>query len=494
VEKHILSKSTFLRGLQCSKSLYLYKYFIQKRDAVSPEQKAIFNRGNKVGVLAQQLFPGGVDATPAKRSTSMAAVENTQRLIESGVEVIYEAAFQHNQVLAILDVLVKKDGAWYAYEVKSSTKISPTYLLDASLQYWVITNAGIPLRDISLIIINNQYIRKGALNLADFFSIKSVLKEAENNQPFIAENIQRSKAVIDTAVEPDVKIGEHCFSPYNCDFTGTCWKNIPKNSIFEISGVKKVDLFGLYHAGYKTIEQIPENNELDKNANIHIQAIKKKGVIIDQPAIAAFLQKLTYPLFFMDFETMMPAVPLYEQTKPYQHLPFQYSLHSKKTKEAPLEHVEFLAEQHTDPRKAFVEALLKHTETEGTILVYDILMERNVLNGLKKDFPQHAVAIDLRLSRMVDLVQPFQERSYYHPAMNNSFSMKSLLPALVPELSYSNLPISSGSIAMIAYENLSTETDMFKIVEIKEQLLEYCKLDTLAMVKVLEVLELAVAQ
>ena len=140
MEKHILSKSTFLRGLQCSKSLYLYKYFIQRRDSVSPEQQAIFNRGNNVGLLAQKLFPGGTDATPSKRSNNIEAVTNTRKLIESGAEVIYEAAFQHEQVLAILDVLVKKDGQWYAYEVKSSTKISPTYLLDASLQYWVITN------------------------------------------------------------------------------------------------------------------------------------------------------------------------------------------------------------------------------------------------------------------------------------------------------------------------------------------------------------------
>ena len=489
MEKHVLSKSTFLRGLQCSKSLYLYKYFIQKRDAVSTEQQAIFNRGNNVGVLAQKLFPGGIDATPAKRSNNIVAVENTQKLIESGVEVIYEAAFQHNQVLAILDILVKKDGQWYAYEVKSSTKISPNYLLDASLQYWVITNAGIPLVDISLVIINNQYMRKGEVDLHGLFNIKSVLKEALNNQALVEENINHSKEVVNTAVEPDVKIGEHCFSPYSCDFMGNCWKHVPQNSIFEITGVKKSELFELYNKGFKTIDQIPEINELDKNVNIHIQAIKKKEAIINKPAVAAFLEKVKYPIFFMDFETFMPAIPLYDNTKPYQHIPFQYSLHYKKSKDAPLEHFEFLAEQHNDPRKAFVERLLKDTESEGTILVYDILMERNVLNGLKKDFPEYASEIDSRLRRIVDLVQPFQERSYYHPATKNSFSIKNLLPALVPELSYSNLKIGSGSVAMIAYENLNKETDMFRILDIREQLVEYCKMDTLAMVKVFEVLE-----
>jgi len=489
LEKHILSKSTFLRGLQCVKSLYLYKNFIQTRDMVSAEQQAIFNRGNNVGVLAQKLFLGGTDATPAKRSNNIAAVENTRKLIESGVEVIYEAAFQYEQVLAILDILVKKGDKWYAYEVKSSTKISSTYLLDASLQYWVISNSGVSLEDISLITINNQYVRNGDVNLKDLFSIKSVKKEALSNQKMVEEKILLSKAVIHDGVLPDIRIGEHCFSPYNCDFMGTCWKNVPQNSVFDITGVKKAEQFNLYNSGIKTISDIPEKNDLDKNANIHIQAFKNKSVTIDKKAISSFLLNVEYPLFFMDFETFMPAVPIYDKTKPYQHIPFQYSLHYKKDKDAKLSHFEFLAEQGFDPRRAFIENLLKVTENAGTILVYDVLMERNVLNGLKNDFPEYASAIDLRIKRMVDLAKPFQERSYYHPDMKNSFSMKSLLPALVPELSYSGLKISSGSIAMIAYENLQKETDMFKILEIREYLLEYCKLDTLAMVKVFEVLE-----
>ena len=483
-----------MRGLQCSKSLYLYKNNIQLRDAVSSEQQAVFNRGNNVGMLAQKLFPGGKDATPAKRSNSLAAVENTRMLIESGVEIIYEAAFQAEQVLAILDILVKKDGLWYAYEVKSSTKISHTYLLDASLQYWVISNAGIALEDISLVIINNQYLRNGEVDLHELFSIRSVKKEALQNQEMISEKISLSKTVLEGSSTPAVSIGEHCFSPYNCDFMGTCWKNMPPDSIFEITGMKKADQFTLYNAGYQTISEIPSTNELDKNTNIHINSFKKKEAVVDKAAIAAFLEKVKYPLFFMDFETFMPAVPIYDKTKPYQHIPFQYSLHYKKEQAAPFEHFEFLAEEGIDPRKAFLESLLKHTGSAGTILVYDILMEKSVLKGLKADFPEHATAIDQRLERMVDLAKPFQERSYYDSAMKNSFSMKNLLPALVPELSYSHLKISSGSIAMTAYENLGKETDMFRILEIKEQLLEYCKLDTLAMVKVFEILEKALIE
>ncbi|MCW3083064.1 MAG: hypothetical protein JWP12_430 [Bacteroidetes bacterium] len=491
MEKHILSKSTFLRGLQCAKSLYLYKNFIQLRDPVSAEQQSIFNRGNNVGVLAQQLFPNGTDATPAKRSDNISAVERTQQLIANGAEVIYEAAFQHEQVLAILDILVKKNGLWYAYEVKSSTKISPVYLLDASLQYWVITNSGLALEDISLVIINNQYVKKGEISIPELFSIRSVKKEALANQEMIAEKIAASKQVALSAQMPDVKIAEQCFSPYACDFMGNCWKNVPKDSVFEITGVSKPEQFLLYNAGHRLITEIPEENALDKFANIHIRAVKNKSVITDQPALKKFLEKAEYPLFFMDFETFMPAIPLYNDTKPYQHIPFQYSIHYKKSKEAPLEHFEFLAEQGMDPRKAFLLSILEHTKTEGAILVYDALMERNVLNGLKKDFPEYKNEIDARLERFLDLIIPFQERSYYHPAMKNSVSIKNVLPALVPDLSYNNLKIASGSMAMIAYEKLQKETDMFKLLEVREQLLEYCKMDTLAMVKLFEVLEKA---
>ncbi|MCE3279061.1 MAG: hypothetical protein K0S44_1252 [Bacteroidetes bacterium] len=489
MEKHILSKSTFLRGLQCHKSLFLYKNFIQLRDSPSAEQQAIFNRGNHVGIFAQKLFPGGVDATAVKRSDNLASVLRTKELIEKGCEIIYEAAFQFEQVLVILDILVKKDDKWFAYEVKSSTKVSQTYVLDASLQYWVITGSGIILEDISLIIINNQYIRNGELDPHGLFAFRSVKKEAIANLDMITQNIEKAKQTALTSTTPEIEIGEHCFSPYPCDFMGHCWKNVPKNSIFEITGLSKADQFGLYNSGYQTIAQIPVDNTLQKNVNIHIDSFKSGIPVINKEAIKDFLKKAAYPLFFMDFETFMPAIPVYNGTKPYQHLPFQYSIHFMEQKDKELKHFEFLAEQGTDPRKSFLTHLMNDTKGEGTILVFDALMEKNVLNGLKKDFPEFSADIDNRLSRLIDLMIPFQDKSYYHPAMKNSFSIKNLLPALAPELSYNDLKISSGSIAMIAFEKLASETDMFKILEIREQLLEYCKMDTLAMVKVFETLE-----
>ncbi len=488
-EKHILSKSTFLRGLQCHKSLYLYKNYIQLRDKPSAEQQAIFSRGNNVGVLAQKLYPGGVDATPAKRSDNVAAVQKTKELIEQGVEVIYEAAFQYNKVLAILDILVKKEGEWFAYEVKSSIKISNTYLLDASLQYWVITNSGLPLADMSLITLNNQYLKNGDIDLSSLFSSTSGLKDVLKNQEMITEKSANLKHVALSAAMPEIPIGEQCFSPYNCDFMGTCWKNVPKNSVFELSGLPKSEQFALYSSGIRTIDEIPKKNELDKNINVHLKSIAEGEIHVNKPQLKAFIDKIQYPLCFMDFETFMPAIPLYDGTKPYQHIPFQFSIHFQETEHSETKHLEFLAEQGSDPRKAFLQNLLLHLKGAATILVFDALMERNVLNGLKKEFPEFENDINLILSKLLDLMQVFQERYFYHPLMKNSHSIKTVLPALVPELSYSNLAISSGSIAMIAFEKLQNESDMFKALEVREQLLEYCKMDTYAMVKLLEVVK-----
>ncbi len=438
--------------------------------------------------MARKIFPGGVDATPARRSDNLAAVQRTRQLINEGAEIIYEAAFQHDQVLAILDILVKREGLWFAYEVKSSIKISNTYLLDASLQYWVISNSGLPLDDFSLVTLNSKYYRKGALEPDKLFSISSVKSTAIKNQALVEEHITSSKSVLSGITIPEKAIGEHCFSPYGCDFMGTCWKQVPKNSVFEITGISKTEQFNLYHAGYRTIDEIPDENNLDKNVNIHLKAVRSGEAFVNKKAITDFLGRVVYPVCFMDFETYMPAIPVYEGTKPYQHIPFQYSVHIINSPGSEFMHKEFLAEQGTDPREQFLSSLLKDTEGSGSILVYDALMEKNVLNGLKNDFPKFTQEIDQRLKRIVDLVQPFQERSFYHPSMKNSVSMKSILPALVPDLNYHDLKISSGSIAMIAFEQLQNETDMFKAMETRENLLAYCAMDTLAMVKMFEVL------
>jgi hypothetical protein len=489
MEKHLLSKSSFIKGNQCVKALYLYKNYYHLKDPYTAEQQALFSRGTDIGMLARNLFPGGVDVSPQSPFKYRESVIRTAQLIQEGADVIYEAAFQHEQVLAAVDILVKKEGKWMAYEVKSSTKISPTYILDSSLQHWVITNSGIELNDFFIVNINNQYVRKGRIEAEKLFVCTSVIKDAVKNFPFVNEKITQLKTMLAGHQQPEIEIGEHCFVPYQCDFMGTCWKSVPADSVFDLAMTTKEEQFKMYRSGIKKITDLPDDYPLNKNAQVQVKSFKKKETIIEKTAVNNFVNGLSYPLYFMDFETFMPAVPIYDLSKPYQHIPFQYSVHYKESKEGEIKHLEFLAETGADPRRSFIEQLLGHLSDKGDILVYNLTFERSVLNALKNDFPQYASEIDAVTARLKDLMVPFKEKHYYHPDMKGSYSIKNVLPALVSELKYDGLKIGQGSVAMAAFEKLQNETDIFKIAETRDALLEYCKMDTLAMVRILEVLE-----
>lgn len=484
MSSHLLSKSSFIKGLQCEKHLYLYKYHYDEMDELSEMQKTIFQRGTDVGELAQQLFPKGILATEGKPPDYKKGLMKTNELIARDIKTIYEAAFQFNEVLAIADIITRDKDKWNIYEVKSSTSISDTYLYDAALQYYVLSNAGLNINDFSIIYINNQYIREGDLDLKELFNTESVLEFILPLQDFIVENVERLKKVISNKTMPQIDIGEHCYKPYKCGFFNYCRKHIPENSIFDFSGMHLKKKYELYNEGIIKLEDVPDDYPLNKNNGLQLEVYKSGKPVIDKDAIANFLSDLNYPLYFMDFESFQPAVPLYDNSKPYQQIPFQYSIHYKKDKNSELEHFEFLADPAEDPRPKFIENLLKITETAGDILVYNKSFENTRLKEIAKDFPEYAKQIEERISRIKDLMIPFQRKYYYTPEMKGSYSIKYVLPALVPELSYENLEINEGGLASIAFETLQTETDLMKIAETRNQLLEYCKLDTLAMVEI----------
>jgi len=487
---HLLSKSSYIKGLQCEKHLYLYKYHYNEMDKLSEMQKAIFKRGTNVGELAQKLFPGGVVAAQGDPPNYEKALKKTKELIDSGAKVIYEAAFMFNEVLAIADIVVMEKGGAKVYEVKSSTSISETYLNDAALQYYVISNLGIRVKDFSIIYINNQYVRKGELNLEELFITESVLEFILPLQKSVKENVDRFTKVLLKKQMPDVDIGEHCYNPYTCGFFNYCRKHIPEDSIFDFSGMHLTKKYELYKDGIININDVPLDYPLNKNNKLQLDVHRSGKPFVDNKAIKNFLSDLSYPLYFMDFETFQPAVPLFDNAKPYQQIPFQYSVFLKKNKNSEAEHYEFLAEPGIDPRKKFIENLLKVTKGKGDVLVFNKTFEVTRLNEIARDFPQYADEIEKLISKIKDLMIPFQKKYYYAPEMKGSYSIKSVLPALVPELSYDELEINEGGLASVAYESLQTETDLMFIAEIKQQLLEYCKMDTWGMVKILEKLYL----
>ena len=485
--RHILSKSTFMKGCQCPKALWLYKHKPELRTEVSDQQQTIFDQGTNVGKLAEQLFPKGVDARPENTFAYQQSVVDTQKYILEGHKVIYEAAFQYDQVLAALDILVCNRGRWKAYEVKSSTSVSDAILQDAALQYYVITQSGLPLVDFSIVYINNEYVREGDLDVQELFVIESVLEQILELQPMIAAKIPELKRVAKLAEVPKRDIGPHCSDPYGCDFMEHCWQHIPEDSVFDLRGHSGGSrAFELYEQGILLLNDIPDDFKLNTSQQIQVTAHKT-----GEPVIEEFLDQIEYPLYFMDFETFQSAVPEYDGTRPYQQIPFQYSVHRLDAQEAELVHFEWLGESGTDPRKDFIENLLGVMGNTGSVVTYNSSFEKGRLCELAIRFPRKAKTIESLQERIIDLMSPFRSKHYYLPIMKGSYSIKQVLPALVPELSYDDLEIGNGGLASFTYYQLQYEKEVAVVEKTREALLRYCELDTLAMAKILEKLDKA---
>jgi len=488
--KYKLSKSTFIRGLQCDKSLYLYKKHYKLKDPISSTLQAVFDQGNQIGVLAQSLFPGGADSSPSSHFRMMEGVAKTKEFLESGKTIIYEATFTYNEVLAALDILVKDDEGWKAYEVKSSTSVSKTYVKDAAIQYYTIINSGIDLVDISIIHINNNYILDGNLNIDELFTIESVKDKVLDYLPRISNEVSRLKKVIELDSAPKLDIGEHCFEPYQCDFKGTCWKHIPDYSVFDISRLNKHKKFDLYNKGIITLDQIDlSTTELSANQVLQVNAETKGESYLNNDELCKFIKDLNYPLFFLDFETINPAVPKYQGTRPFQQVLFQYSIHFKQDDNSELIYREYLAEPDKDPRIEFIKQLISDCDNEGDILVYNISFERGRLNELIEHFPEFKNPLQSIVFRLKDLMVPFQNKWYYTPEMKGRYSIKNVLPALVSELTYDTLNIKEGGMASSTFLSMVNNTFKGNESNVRDDLKEYCRLDTYAMVRILEKLK-----
>jgi len=482
-----LSKSSFIRGLQCDKSLYLYKHHYKLKDPTPSSLQAVFDQGTSIGLLAQELFPYGVDASPENHIKMVESVGKTLDFISQGQTIIYEATFLYDDVLAALDILVNDEDGWKAYEVKSSTKVSDTYVKDAAIQYYTIKNSGLDLKDISIVYINNQYVKNGEIDINELFMIESVYDQVLDFLPRIPNEVRRLKDVIESPDIPPVDIGPHCSDPYDCDFKGTCWKHIPEYSVFDISRLNKDKKFDLYKQGIISLNQIDlGQTDLNPNQVLQVQSELSGSVHIDLNEIRNFTNGLNYPLYFLDFETIGPAIPIYNGSRPYEQLVFQYSLHIRETPTSEIEHREYLADPTEDPRVGFIEQLIQDCDSKGDILVYNIGFERGKINGLIEAFPQYILELSGIVDRLKDLMTPFQQKWYYTPEMKGSYSIKSVLPALIPELSYNDLEIKDGGTASNTFLSIVNGTFQGDLQVARKQLLEYCKLDTYAMVKILE--------
>ena len=418
----MISKSSFIRGMQCPKSLWLHFYRPEERDEISESQQQIFDNGHNVGLLAQQLFPGGVDASRGEYEKVQEAVAYTAALIDGVQPVIYEAAFSDGETLCYMDILVKEADGWAAYEVKASTQVKEYQVKDVAFQYYVITRSGLPLKRISLVHVNNQYVRHGELDLRKLFTVEQMTRRILPMQKDIPAALLSLQEMLKSDIFPDIEMGHQCNKPFSCDFLDFC----RQNCVAEEGAV-----------------EVREANR-------------------DQDALDEFLDDLASPLYFLDFETIQFAVPRYDESRPYQQIPFQYSLHvdagsevarwrgSEKQsqrdgeKGGDLQHYEFLGTPPEDPRPEFIESLLARIGESGSIIVWNQAFEKTRMKEIARDFPEYATRIALLFDRFADLMVPFRRKHLYMPEMNDSYSLKAVLPALIPDLSYSDLNIQEG--------------------------------------------------
>jgi CRISPR/Cas system-associated exonuclease Cas4 (RecB family) len=485
-ERHLLSKSTFMMGQQCSKRLWLYRKRPDLAAELSASQEMVFEKGTDVGKLARELFRGGKDASPIDPFHYPEAIQQTYKWVQAGEAVIYEAAFQSDGVMAALDILVNKKGKWNAYEVKSSVEVKDQHIRDAALQYYVMTNSGLLVNDIYIVHINKEYTRKGALDLKLLFTMVSVRKEVLALQKEIQKQIENYKKILQLTKEPVNDIGPHCSDPYDCEYTDHCWKHIPEVSVFNLTRMRGDKKFELYYKGIIEFHHLPDGFSLTAAQELQVKAHRENYTHIEVKMMKEWLKQLKYPLYFMDFETFTPAAPLYDNTRPYQQIPFQFSVHVQSKPGTELEHYAYLGKPENDPRPEFLKQLIVATKGKGCILVYNKAFEATRLKELQEDFPKYSGEIDKILNRLIDLMEPFQKKWYYTASMNGSYRIKSVLPALVPEMSYDEMEIGEGGTAMAAFEGLLKMTDEAEKKKIRNALLEYCKLDTMAMVKILE--------
>lgn len=485
-----LTKSRYCKCVQCKKILWLDKYRADIVEAGSNE--GVFEKGKEVGELAKGLFGDYADVD--SDAGIDLRIEKTKELLSYKPNVITEASFVFDDNFCSVDVLKNDADGVEIYEVKSSTKIKDIYLDDVAYQYYVLSNLGLNVKKACIVHINKEYVRGENLDMEQLFVIEDVTDACLQKQDEIKSNIDAIGSFIEEHGEdnePETVIGKNCFDPYACQFWDYCTDDLPKPNVFDIRGMQTRMKFKKYSEGKISFEDLKDDDINPKYLEQIDFELNDRQAKIRTDAIADFMDSLDYPLYFIDYEACQYAIPKYESTRPYQQIPFQYSLHIIKEEGAALEHMEYLAEVGDENIiRNFAESMIENLPENGSVIVYNRTFEESLVNKkIAEMYPDLKPEIDRINSNIVDLMVPFRNRDYYVKEMQGSFSIKHVLPALYPddsELDYGELSLihrgDEASNAFLSLEDKSAEEQE----EIRNALLDYCRLDTYAMVKIWE--------
>ncbi|HEV7924106.1 MAG TPA: DUF2779 domain-containing protein [Verrucomicrobiae bacterium] len=483
-ERPYISKSKFLAGSQCKKLLW---YAYNAKDQI-PEpdaaQQAIFDQGHEVDALAKSLYPGGLEVS--------ADVTDFEQVLQKSLEAakarkpLFEAGFVYNGGFARVDILnpVAND-AWDIIEVKSATEVKDVNLIDLAFQAFIYNGAGLKIRRCCVMHVDRDYVRHGPVEPKKFFKVVDVTKEVSGLSREIGPQLEDMFSAIRRKQEPEIKIGPHCSDPYPCPLRDKCWAFLPPDNVFNLyyGGKKCWRLFG---DGIIRLTDIPDRIDLTDRQTIQRTVALTGQPHIDRKALASFLKSLKYPVGYLDFETFNTAIPLFDGLRPYQQVPFQFSLHQVAAPGTTPKHHAFLADRRFDPRPEFLNRLRDCIGDKGSVVVYNAKFEKGVLDSLADAFPAHAGWIEGAKRRIVDLLEPFQSFDYYHPEQHGSASIKSVLPVLTGH-SYADLEIQEGGQASVEYLRVQfgdvPEDERRKV---REQLERYCGQDTEGMVWIVD--------
>lgn len=483
-----IDQKEYVHYANCPKSAYF--------DLYSPglAQAKISDKTVKDAEDVRNLAIDHLGATPVAGTLLEERAEETRSLLSNGIPAIGKATFITRDLQGTIDVLRKVEDGYEIVLAKASNEIKPKKCQDVeramAFDLLLLKQAGIRVSKATILHLNDGYVRHGKLDLDQLFVEEPFWDDLDKTVQEAERNLQD---LLSLRQNPNTALSKDC---QDCPYFEACHKEIARPSVLDIR--KLQNRYDYLNNGIETYQDVLNNSKIKLTDAQRIQVettLKGEDPYIDKAKINEFLKKIRYPLYHLDFETANPAVPLFDETRPYQQVPFQYSLHIEQA-DGSLEHREFLAEGGKSPLRAIAESLVKNIPEDACCLAYSDSFERGRINELAATFKDLAPHLKAIAGNFVDLLEPFKNLNYYDPAMGGSASIKAVLPALYPDdpsLDYHNLKgVHKGdeaSAAWLALPNLSPD----KVKEVREELLRYCELDTFAMVKVLQKLREAVA-
>lgn len=476
-----LSKTDFLSGLQCPRHLWWRRH---EPDAVElqPDKvlQDLFDQGNQVGELARAQFANGV-LIDRRRGQFNEAVQRTADAIAGGAEVVFEAAFHADGLNIAADIMVRRDDGWHLIEVKSSSQCKAEHVPDAAVQAHVLAANGLAPVEISIMHLNREFLHP---DVGELFTRTDVSEAVPGALMDVATEARRQLTVLEGAL-PEVEIGAHCFEPRECVFHDRCWPTDERHisTLYNVGPKKTITYMA---SGIHTLDDLKPNAKLPATARRQLRALEA-GTMIIEPTLASELEALQCePLGFLDFETIARAIPVWPAMAPWGQAAAQFSYHES-SGDGTYVHNAHLAEGPEDARPVVAELLVEATQRAKKVVMYSPF-EKTQIRALARAVPHLAGELLELEGKLVDLL-PIVRNNVYHPAFRGSFSIKSVLPALVPELSYNDLVIVNGMVASVEIARLLFVADRIPADErdrVRQDLLAYCERDTWATVRLLE--------